>query len=145
MNLFKSKAEKELEQSKMLKKLQPEDLLKFGLIPEFIGRVPVYAVLDALDEETLKMILTEPKNAIIRQYMAMLKLDDADLEFTDGALDAVADLAIRRKTGARGIRAIVESFMTDVMYRLPSVKGHKKVLISEDVVLGNKKPDIIKG
>jgi len=136
-------SEKDL--SELYSQLLPDDLVKFGLIPELIGRLPINVALNNLTKSDIKRIITEPKNAIIRQYMAMLKLDDAELEFTDGALDAVADLAIRRKTGARGIRAIVEGFMTDVMYRLPSIRGHKKVLISEDVVLGNKKPEVIKG
>ena len=99
--------------------------------------------MNNLTKEDIKRIITEPKNAIIRQYVAMLKLDDAELEFTDGALDAVAEQAIKHKTGARGIRAIVESFMTDVMYRLPSIKGHKKVVITEEVVSGHKEPEII--
>ncbi len=125
--------------------IQPDDLVKFGLIPELIGRLPITVTLNNLTKEDIKRIITEPKNAIIRQYVAMLKLDDAELEFTDGALDAVADQAIKHKTGARGIRAIVEGFMTDVMYRLPSIKGHKKVIISEEVVNGAKEPEIIIG
>ena len=123
--------------------IQPDDLVKFGLIPELIGRLPITVTLNNLTKEDIKRIITEPKNAIIRQYVAMLKLDDAELEFTDGALDAVAELAIKHKTGARGIRAIVEGFMTDVMYRLPSLKGHKKVVITEEVVSGRKEPEII--
>ena len=123
--------------------IQPDDLVKFGLIPELIGRLPITVTLNNLAKEDIKRIITEPKNAIIRQYMAMLKLDDAELEFTENALDAVAEQAIRHKTGARGIRAIVEGFMTDVMYKLPSLKGHKKVIISEEVVNGAKEPEII--
>ena len=123
--------------------IQPDDLVKFGLIPELIGRLPITVTLNNLTKEDIKRIITEPKNAIIRQYVAMLKLDDAELEFTESALDAVAELAIKHKTGARGIRAIVEGFMTDVMYRLPSLKGHKKVIITEDVVTGHKEPEII--
>ena len=133
--------EKNLED--LYRQIQPDDLVKFGLIPELIGRLPITVTLNNLTKEDIKRIITEPKNAIIRQYVAMLKLDDAELEFTDGALDAVADLAIKHKTGARGIRAIVEGFMTDVMYKLPSLKGHKKVIISEDVVTGSKEPEII--
>ena len=134
-------AEKNLED--LYAQIQPDDLVKFGLIPELIGRLPITVTLNNLTKEDIKRIITEPKNAIIRQYVAMLKLDDAELEFTEGALDAVAELALKHKTGARGIRAIVESFMTDVMYRLPSLKGHKKVIISEDVVNGSKEPEII--
>lgn len=133
--------EKNLEE--LYRQIQPDDLVKFGLIPELIGRLPITVTLNNLTKEDIKRIITEPKNAIIRQYVAMLKLDDAELEFTDGALDAVAEQAIKHKTGARGIRAIVEGFMTDVMYRLPSLKGHKKVIISEDVVTGGKEPEII--
>lgn len=133
--------EKNLED--LYRQIQPDDLVKFGLIPELIGRLPITVTLNNLTKEDIKRIITEPKNAIIRQYVAMLKLDDAELEFTDGALEAVADLAIKHKTGARGIRAIVEGFMTDVMYKLPSLKGHKKVIISEDVVIGTKEPEII--
>ena len=134
-------SEKNLEE--LYAQIQPDDLVKFGLIPELIGRLPITVTLNNLTKEDIKKIITEPKNAIIRQYMAMLKLDDADLEFTESALDAVAEQAIKRKTGARGIRAIVESFMTDVMYRLPSIKGHKKVIITEEVVTGSKEPEII--
>jgi len=133
--------EKNLEE--LYQQIQPDDLVKFGLIPELIGRLPITVTLNNLTKEDIKRIITEPKNAIIRQYMAMLKLDDAELKFTENALDAVAELAIKHKTGARGIRAIVESFMTDVMYKLPSLKGHKKVIISEEVVTGNKEPEII--
>ena len=134
-------SEKNLEE--LYAQIQPDDLVKFGLIPELIGRLPITVTLNNLTKEDIKKIITEPKNAIIRQYMAMLKLDDAELEFTESALDAVAEQAIKRKTGARGIRAIVESFMTDVMYRLPSIKGHKKVIITEEVVTGSKEPEII--
>ena len=133
--------EKNLEE--LYQQIQPDDLVKFGLIPELIGRLPITVTLNNLTKDDIKRIITEPKNAIIRQYVAMLKLDDAELEFTDGALDAVAEQAIRHKTGARGIRAIVEGFMTDVMYKLPSMKGHKKVIISEEVVIGGKEPEII--
>ncbi|MBQ3319655.1 MAG: ATP-dependent Clp protease ATP-binding subunit ClpX [Spirochaetia bacterium] len=134
-------SEKNLEE--LYAQIQPDDLVKFGLIPELIGRLPITVTLNNLTKEDIKKIITEPKNAIIRQYMAMLKLDDAELEFTESALDAVAEQAIKHKTGARGIRAIVESFMTDVMYRLPSIKGHKKVIITEEVVTGSKEPEII--
>ena len=102
---------REIAAQKMLKKLQPEDLLKFGLIPEFIGRVPIYAVLDQLDESTLKMILTEPKNAIIKQYQCLLKMDNVDLKFEPKAIELIAKEAIKRKTGARALRSIVEELM----------------------------------
>ena len=136
-----TKAEKELEQSKMLKKLQPEDLLKFGLIPEFIGRVPVYAVLDALDEKTLKMILTEPKNAIIKQYQCLLKMDGVDLEFEPEAIEEIAKEAIKRKTGARALRSIVEELMLDVMYDVPTKDDIKSFKITKEMVENRNKKD----
>lgn len=136
-----TKAEKELEQSKMLKKLQPEDLLKFGLIPEFIGRVPVYAVLDALDEETLKMILTEPKNAIIKQYQCLLQMDGVDLEFEPEAIEEIAKEAIKRKTGARALRSIVEELMLDVMYDVPTKEDIKTFKITKEMVENRNKKD----
>lgn len=127
-------AEKELEAAKMLKKLQPEDLLKFGLIPEFIGRIPIYAVLDALDEATLKMILTEPKNAIIKQYQCLLKMDGVDLKFEPDAIDYIAQEAIKRKTGARALRSIVEETMLDIMYEVPSKPEIKEFVVTLDIV-----------
>lgn len=130
----KSQAEKELEAAKMLKKLQPEDLLKFGLIPEFIGRVPVYAVLDPLEEKTLKMILTEPKSALVKQYQCLLNMDGVELEFAPEALDYIAQEAIKRKTGARALRSIVEELMLDVMYELPSKEDIKKFVITKEMV-----------
>ncbi len=136
-----TKAEKELEQSKMLKKLQPEDLLKFGLIPEFIGRVPVYAVLDALDEKTLKMILTEPKNAIIKQYQCLLEMDGVKLEFEPEAIEEIAKEAIKRKTGARALRSIVEELMLDVMYDVPTQDDIKTFKITKEMVENRNKTD----
>ena len=136
-----TKAEKELEQSKMLKKLQPEDLLKFGLIPEFIGRVPVYAVLDALDEKTLKMILTEPKNAIIKQYQCLLEMDGVELEFEPEAIEEIAKEAIKRKTGARALRSIVEELMLDVMYDVPTQDDIKTFKITKEMVENRNKTD----
>ena len=105
----KTQAEKEVEEGKLLKKLQPEDLLKFGLIPEFIGRVPIYAVLDPLDEAALKNILVEPKNALVKQYQCLLKMDGVDLKFSPEAIDLIASEALKRKTGARALRSIVEN------------------------------------
>lgn len=127
-------AEKEVEAAKMLKKLQPEDLLKFGLIPEFIGRIPIYAVLDALDESTLKMILTEPKNAIIKQYQCLLKMDGVELKFEPDAIDFIAKEAIKRKTGARALRSIVEETMLDIMYDVPSKPEIKEFVVTADMV-----------
>ncbi len=127
-------AEKEIEAQKMLKKLQPEDLLKFGLIPEFIGRVPIYAVLDQLDEATLKMILTEPKNAILKQYQCLLKMDDVDLKFEPEAIELIAKEAIKRKTGARALRSIVEELMLNIMYEVPSQDNVKEFLVTAEMV-----------
>ena len=129
-----TKAEKELESAKMLKKLQPEDLLKFGLIPEFIGRIPIYAVLDPLDEKTLKMILTEPKNAVLKQYQCLLKMDGVDLEFEPDAIDLIAKEALKRKTGARALRSIVEELMLDIMYDIPSKGDVDKFVVTKKMV-----------
>ncbi len=118
----------------MLKKLQPDDLLKFGLIPEFIGRIPVYSVLDPLDEETLKMILTKPKNAIMKQYICLMKMDGVDLNFDEDAVDLIAKEAIKRKTGARALRSIVEEIMMDIMYEVPSNEDIKTYTITADIV-----------
>jgi ATP-dependent Clp protease ATP-binding subunit ClpX len=130
----KTQAEKELEASKMLKKLQPEDLLKFGLIPEFIGRVPVYAVLDPLDEATLKNILTQPKNALLKQYQCLLNMDGVELKFEPEAVDLIAAEAIKRKTGARALRSIVEEIMLDIMYAIPAQEDVKEFVVTADMV-----------
>lgn len=130
----KTQAEKEVEEGKLLKKLQPEDLLKFGLIPEFIGRVPIYAVLDPLDEETLKMILTKPKNALVKQYQCLLNMDGVDLKFSPEAVDLIAKEALKRKTGARALRSIVENIMLDVMYEIPSDSSIKEFTVTADMV-----------
>ncbi|MDR1893756.1 MAG: ATP-dependent Clp protease ATP-binding subunit ClpX [Spirochaetales bacterium] len=122
--------------------LLPDDLIKFGLIPEFIGRLPINVSLAELELEDLKRIITEPRNSIIKQYQASLKLDNVDLVFEPGAIEAIAQKALDRKTGARGLRAIVESVMTDIMYELPSVEGHKRVLINREVIENNAKPGI---
>ncbi len=133
-NVAQTQAEKEQAASKLLKKLQPEDLLKFGLIPEFIGRVPVFAVLDALDEDTLKMILTEPKNAVLKQYKKLLEMDNVELDFEPEAVDLIAKKAIKRKTGARALRSIVEELMLDVMYDIPSKHDIDKFTITKEMV-----------
>ncbi|MCD6525464.1 MAG: ATP-dependent Clp protease ATP-binding subunit ClpX [Desulfuromonas sp.] len=128
---------------KLLKDIEPGDLLKYGLIPEFIGRLPVIATLEELDEEALVQILKEPKNALVRQYQKLLDLDDVALKFTDGALVAIAKEAARRKTGARGLRSILEEAMLDIMYDIPSQEHVKEVVISEDVVLKKTAPLIV--
>ncbi len=130
----KTQAEKELEAAKLLKKLQPEDLLKFGLIPEFIGRVPVYAVLDPLEESTLKNILTQPKNALLKQYQCLLNMDGVELKFEPEAVDLIAAEAIKRKTGARALRSIVEEIMLDVMYAVPEQEDIKEFTVTADMV-----------
>lgn len=138
-----TQAEKEAQITKMLKKLQPEDLLKFGLIPEFIGRVPIYAVLEALDEKTLKMILTEPKNAVLKQYQCLLNMDGVDLEFEPEAVDLIAAEAIKRKTGARALRSIVEEIMLDVMYDVPSKENLTHYTITADMVKNRNNAELI--
>jgi len=125
------------------KSLQPEDLIRYGLIPEFVGRLPVVAVLDDLNEEALVKILKEPKNAIVKQYEEFFRFDDVKLSFTDSALRAVAKKAIERKTGARGLRSIMEDIMIDIMYDIPSMKGLKECVINEDAVNKKGKPILI--
>ncbi|MCA1025274.1 MULTISPECIES: ATP-dependent protease ATP-binding subunit ClpX [Cytobacillus] len=135
--------QKELEQNELLSKVLPEDLLRFGLIPEFIGRLPVIASLTPLDEEALIEILTKPKNALVKQFQKMLELDDVELEFEDEALIEIAKKAIERKTGARGLRSIIEGIMLDVMFDLPSREDIKKCIITKDTVLENGSPKLL--
>ena len=122
--------------------LHPDDLIHFGMIPEFIGRLPITVNLEELKLEDLKHIITEPKNAIVKQYQASLAIDGVKLEFTDGAIDAIAGMAIRQKTGARGIRAIVERLMTDIMFDIPSMEGNKHVVITRDTVEKSEPPEV---
>lgn len=124
----------------LLEKLETEDLLKFGLIPEFVGRLPVIATLDDLDEKALCTILTEPKNALTKQYKALFGMEDVKLTFTKNACKAVAKKALERKTGARGLRAIMETLLIDIMYELPSMKNIEEVIINEHVVNGESEP-----
>jgi ATP-dependent Clp protease ATP-binding subunit ClpX len=135
-------AKKEAKET-ILTKLIPIDLLKYGLIPEFIGRLPVVVSLDDLDKDTLIRILTEPKNALIKQYQKFLQLDRVELIFTPEALDAAAERALKQKTGARGLRTIIEDVLLDVMYDTPSRADVKKVIINEDVMTGSHKPLIV--
>ena len=123
--------------------LEPEDLLKFGLIPEFVGRLPVIATLSNLDEDALVMILTEPKNAIVRQYQRLFELEDAKLTFTDDALSAIAQRAIERKTGARGLRSIMEDILLDTMFELPGQENVDEVVVNEEAVTSDKAPLLI--
>ena len=133
----------EVENEKALVHLEPEDLLKFGLIPEFIGRLPVIVTLDELDVEALKKIMTEPKNALVRQYEKLFELDDVELEMTDDAIDAIAHKAIERKTGARGLRSIFEKIMNEVMYEIPSRENISKCIVTEETVNNGNEPKLI--
>ena len=127
-----------------MKQVVPHDLVKYGLIPELVGRIPVIAVLEELTEEMLCRILTEPKNAFIKQYQSMFKLDGVELQFTDDAVVAVAKQAIERKTGARGLRGILEDILSDLMFSIPSEPDVKRVQITADVVEKKSLPAITK-
>jgi len=122
--------------------LHPDDLIRFGLIPEFVGRLPIGVTLDELDKEHLKRIVTEPRNSVVKQYTASMKLDDVELVFEDGAIEAIAEKAMERKLGARGLRSIVESVMVEIAYDLPSIKGRKKVVVTRDVIENRCKPEL---
>ncbi len=124
----------------IFKSVEPEDLLKFGLIPEFVGRLPILATLEDLDEDMLVMILKEPKNALIKQYQRLFEMEDVELTFQDDAMLSIAKKAIERKTGARGLRSIMESILLDTMFELPGLNGVEEVVISKDVVEGNARP-----
>lgn len=129
--------------SKLLKQAMPQDLTKFGLIPEFVGRVPVMVSLDLLDEDALVRILTEPKNALVKQYQKLFELDDVKLEFTPDAVHEIAHMAVERKTGARGLRAIMESVMMDTMYEVPSDSNVGICTVTKDAVDGKEKPEVV--
>ena len=136
---------KERNIGEILKDVMPEDFVKFGLIPEFIGRVPIVVTLDGLDEEALIRILKEPKNALTRQYHKLFELDGVELEFQDEALEAVARKSLERKTGARGLRSIMEKSLMDLMYRTPSDKTIQKCILTKDAVEGTAEPEVIHG
>ena len=142
---FGAKVKKETERSlgETLREVQPEDLIKFGLIPEFLGRLPVIATLDELSAESLVRILTEPKNALIKQYKKLFEIEGVNLRLTDSALSAIADEALKRKSGARGLRAILESCMLDIMYDIPSKDDVKECVIGEEVVLKKEEPILL--
>src|SRR5690606_31063228 len=129
--------------SKVLQDVEPEDLIKYGLIPEFVGRLPVVATLEELDEDALVEILTEPKNALTKQYAKLFEMEGVELEFRDDALRAVAKKAMQRKTGARGLRTILENVLLDTMYDLPSMANATKVVVDDAVVTGETKPYVI--
>ena len=138
---IKTKEEQKIDS--LLKKVLPEDLMKFGLIPEFAGRLPVVVTLDSLDVEALIRILKEPKNALIKQYEHFLAMDNVELVFDEGALKAIAEEAMKRSAGARGLRAIIESIMRDVMYEVPSRADVKKCIVTEDVIREHKPPTLV--
>ena len=135
-------SKKDKNRGDILKQLIPDDLLKFGLIPEFIGRVPVITTLDSLDKEALKMILTQPKNALVKQYAKLLEMDGAELVFDDEAIEAIAEKAIKRNTGARGLRTIVEEIMQDIMFDIPSDPTIKTVKVTRECVVSNAAPEV---
>jgi len=138
---IKGKSDRDI--GEILRNVQPEDLIKFGMIPEFVGRVPVVSTLTELDEEALIQILTEPKNALVKQYQALLKLEGVDLGFSKDALKAIAEEAMKRKSGARGLRSIMENVMLDIMYEIPDMEGVKECIIGQDVILNGKAPMIV--
>ncbi len=138
------KKKNEFDRNTLLKDIQPYDLLKFGIIPELVGRLPVIAPLQSLSKEELIRILTEPKNALIKQYAKLLELDEVELEVTREALEAIADKALERNIGARGLRAVIENIMTDIMYEIPSDRSIIKVIITPECVNQNKLPDVIR-
>jgi ATP-dependent Clp protease ATP-binding subunit ClpX len=129
--------------SEVLKTVEPEDLIQYGLIPEFIGRLPVVATLNELDEEALVQILTEPKNSLSKQYHKLFEMEGSELEFRDDALHAIAAKAMERKTGARGLRSIIENVLLDTMFDLPSNDNVSKVVIDESVINGENLPILI--
>ena len=137
----RSKKQKKFHET--LEQIEPKDLLKYGFIPEFVGRIPVVAILHELDEFALKEILTEPKNSIVKQYKRYLEYEGVDLKFTDDALSAVAQKTMQRETGARGLRAILEHIMLDVMYKIPSTEGVCECIITADTIMKNEEPKLI--
>ena len=128
----------------MLKSVTPQDLTKFGLIPEFIGRVPINVTLEGLDEDALVRILTEPKNALIKQYQSLFDLDDVELEFNEEAVRLIAAKALERKIGARGLRSIMEDIMMDVMFEIPSDDTIQKCTITKEAAEGTEKPTVVR-
>jgi ATP-dependent Clp protease ATP-binding subunit ClpX len=132
----------ERDRMELLNKVIPDDLVRFGLIPELIGRLPMAVALQELTRDDLKLILTEPKNAILKQFRASFAIDNVALEFTPDAIEAVADIAIKHKTGARGLRSIVENLLLDIMFEVPSIEGKKELVITGDIVLHTRQPDI---
>ncbi len=140
----KVKDKDEFDAAELVEKVQPQDLIKYGLIPEFVGRVPIVVGLNPLSEEALVRILIEPKNSLVKQYQKLLKMDNIELEFEEDALIAVAKKTMERKTGARGLRSILEGVMLDFMYDAPSDSSIRKIVISKDCIEGNRKPHIVR-
>lgn len=138
-------AKEERNVGEVLKDVMPEDFIKFGLIPEFIGRVPIVVTLDGLDEEALIRILREPKNSLTKQYHKLFELDGVELDFQDDALKLVAKKSLERKTGARGLRSIMENSLMDLMYKAPSDQRIRKAIITKETVEGTGEPEIIYG
>ena len=132
-----------MEKEEILKHAAPEDLMKYGLIPEIVGRLPVLVTLEELSKEALMDILTKPKNSLVRQYQRLLEFDGVELEVTDDAIGAIADMALERKTGARGLRGIMEKLMTNVMYELPSRKDVRKCIITKETVEKGRDPELV--
>ncbi|MCF6460484.1 ATP-dependent Clp protease ATP-binding subunit ClpX [Clostridium sp. Cult3] len=137
------KSKEDVQIGELLKEIQPEDLLRYGLIPEFVGRLPVIVTLEELDEESLVKILTEPKNALVKQYKELFRMDGVELEFDEEALRAIAQKAIERKTGARGLRSIIEENLLDIMYEIPSRDDIEKCLIKKETILDNGDPTLV--
>ena len=142
---FGSKIEsnKEISKYKVFEELLPQDLLKFGLIPEFIGRLPVVATLKELDKDALAKILVEPKNSLVKQYKKLFEIDNVELQFEDEAIFAIVDKAVERKTGARGLRSIIEEIMTDIMFEIPSNPKIAKCIITKDTVINGNEPEVV--
>ena len=140
----KIESKKEIDKSLIYDELLPQDLLKFGLIPEFVGRLPIIATLQELDRKSLVRIVTEPKNALVKQYKKLLELDDVELEFEEEALNIIVDKAIQRNTGARGLRSIIEDIMRDIMFEIPSNPKIEKCIITKETVESKQPPKLIK-
>ena len=137
------KGSREKNLSALYNQLEPDDLIQYGLIPEFIGRLPIVVTLEQLSVESLKRIITEPRNSVVKQYTASFKMDDVELIFEDSAIESIAQKAVERKTGARGLRSIIETIMVDAMYDVPSIKGEKKIIVTNKVIEKNEPPEII--
>ena len=133
----------EIDKYKIYEQLLPQDLLKFGLIPEFVGRLPIVATLRELDRKALIDIVTKPKNALVKQYQKLLELDNVELEFEQEALEVIVDKAIERKTGARGLRSIIEEIMRDIMFEIPSNPKIEKCIVTKETVLEKKVPTLV--